>query len=136
MHALQGRMTLLLGPPGSGKSTLLKALAGKLNPAGLRIGGGVTYNSKKFSEFVPQRTAAYIEQVDVHIAELTCAPFTNSRPHNPRHIRAAAKKPPAPMCSAFSSVQMALGRIGQVMSVCTADEVGLMVAGGLNEWRQ
>lgn len=27
---LQGRMTLLLGPPGAGKTTLLKALAGKL----------------------------------------------------------------------------------------------------------
>ena len=66
-------MTLLLGPPGSGKSTLLKALSGKLSHAGLRIGGNVTYNSKTLSEFVPQRTAAYIEQVDVHIAELTCA---------------------------------------------------------------
>ena len=65
-------MTLLLGPPGSGKSTLLKALSGKLSPAGLRIGGDITYNSKTFSEFVPQRTAAYIEQTDVHIAELTC----------------------------------------------------------------
>ncbi len=72
VHAMQARMTLLLGPPGSGKSTLLKALAGKLNPAGLRIGGNVTYNSKTFKEFVPQRTAAYIEQVDVHMAELTC----------------------------------------------------------------
>ena len=65
-------MTLLLGPPGSGKSTLLKALSGKLHPAGLRIGGSVTYNGKTLSEFVPQRTAAYIEQVDEHIAELTC----------------------------------------------------------------
>ena len=27
---LQGRLTLLLGPPGAGKSTLLKALSGKL----------------------------------------------------------------------------------------------------------
>lgn len=27
---LQGRLTLLLGPPGAGKTTLLKALAGKL----------------------------------------------------------------------------------------------------------
>lgn len=65
-------MTLLLGPPGSGKSTLLKALAGKLVPDGLRIDGSVTYNGKHFNEFVPQRTAALIEQVDEHIAELTC----------------------------------------------------------------
>lgn len=27
---VQGKMTLLLGPPGAGKTTLLKALAGKL----------------------------------------------------------------------------------------------------------
>ena len=73
---MQGRMTLLLGPPGSGKSTLLKALSGKLDAANLRIGGEVTYNAKTLSEFVPQRTAAYIEQVDVHIAELTCARHT------------------------------------------------------------
>ena len=29
-HDLQGRLTLLLGPPGAGKTTLLKALSGKL----------------------------------------------------------------------------------------------------------
>lgn len=29
-HALQGRLTLLLGPPGAGKTTLLKALSGKM----------------------------------------------------------------------------------------------------------
>ena len=65
-------MTLLLGPPGSGKSTLLKALSGKLNTSGLRFGGKVTYNGKGLNEFVVQRTAAYIEQTDEHIAELTC----------------------------------------------------------------
>lgn len=30
LTSVQGRMTLLLGPPGAGKTTLLKALAGKL----------------------------------------------------------------------------------------------------------
>ena len=65
-------MTLLLGPPGSGKSSLLKALSGKLSTAGLRISGDITYNGKHLDEFVAQRTAAYIEQTDEHIAELTC----------------------------------------------------------------
>jgi len=31
----------------------------------------VSYNGHGFDEFVPQRTAAYISQNDVHIAEMT-----------------------------------------------------------------
>ncbi|PIN21134.1 Pleiotropic drug resistance proteins (PDR1-15), ABC superfamily [Handroanthus impetiginosus] len=65
-----GRMTLLLGPPSSGKTTLLLALAGKLDPA-LKFSGNVIYNGHSMKEFVPQRTAAYIGQYDVHIGELT-----------------------------------------------------------------
>ncbi|KAK4428051.1 Pleiotropic drug resistance protein 1 [Sesamum alatum] len=65
-----GRMTLLLGPPSSGKTTLLLALAGKLNPA-LKVSGTVTYNGHSMKEFVPQRTAAYVSQHDVHIGEMT-----------------------------------------------------------------
>ncbi|XP_019166107.1 PREDICTED: pleiotropic drug resistance protein 1-like [Ipomoea nil] len=64
------RMTLLLGPPSSGKTTLLLALAGKLDKA-LRVGGRVTYNGHGLDEFVPQRTAAYISQHDLHIGEMT-----------------------------------------------------------------
>ncbi|KAK4355026.1 hypothetical protein RND71_027220 [Anisodus tanguticus] len=64
------RMTLLLGPPGSGKTTLLLALAGKLDPA-LKVTGKVTYNGHEMNEFVPQRTAAYISQYDLHIGEMT-----------------------------------------------------------------
>ncbi|KAK0597626.1 hypothetical protein LWI29_027037 [Acer saccharum] len=64
------RMTLLLGPPGSGKTTLLLALAGKLDST-LKVSGGVTYNGYGMHEFVPQRTAAYISQHDVHIGEMT-----------------------------------------------------------------
>ncbi|XP_027344150.1 pleiotropic drug resistance protein 1-like isoform X3 [Abrus precatorius] len=64
------RMTLLLGPPSSGKTTLLLALAGKLDP-NLKVSGGVTYNGHGMNEFVPQRTAAYIGQHDVHIGEMT-----------------------------------------------------------------
>ncbi|CAH9131526.1 unnamed protein product [Cuscuta epithymum] len=64
------RMTLLLGPPGSGKTTLLLALAGKLDKD-LKVGGSVTYNGHGLNEFVPQRTAAYISQHDLHIGEMT-----------------------------------------------------------------
>lgn len=64
------RMTLLLGPPGSGKTTLLLALAGKLDSE-LRVSGSITYNGQTFSEFVPQRTAAYISQEDKQIGEMT-----------------------------------------------------------------
>ncbi|XP_044481157.1 pleiotropic drug resistance protein 1-like isoform X1 [Mangifera indica] len=65
-----GRMTLLLGPPASGKTTLLLALAGKLDSS-LQCSGKVTYNGHEMHEFVPQRTAAYIGQHDVHIGEIT-----------------------------------------------------------------
>ncbi|KAK8675921.1 hypothetical protein V6N13_033980 [Hibiscus sabdariffa] len=65
-----GRMTLLLGPPSSGKTTLLLALAGKLDTA-LKCSGTVTYNGHEMNEFVPQRTAAYISQHDLHIGEMT-----------------------------------------------------------------
>ncbi|PNX58484.1 pleiotropic drug resistance protein [Trifolium pratense] len=63
-------MTLLLGPPSSGKTTLLLALAGKLDPK-LKFSGKVTYNGHEMNEFVPQRTAAYVSQNDLHIGELT-----------------------------------------------------------------
>ncbi|KAL2608805.1 hypothetical protein R1flu_027378 [Riccia fluitans] len=65
-----GRMTLLLGPPGSGKTTLLLALAGRLEKS-LKVDGKVTYNGHDLSEFVPQKTAAYVSQHDLHIGELT-----------------------------------------------------------------
>ncbi|EER98908.1 ABC transporter G family member 36 [Sorghum bicolor] len=64
------RMTLLLGPPGSGKTTLLLALAGRLDKD-LKVSGRVSYNGHGMEEFVPQRTAAYISQHDLHIAEMT-----------------------------------------------------------------
>ncbi|KAK1376051.1 Pigment permease [Heracleum sosnowskyi] len=64
------RMTLLLGPPSSGKTTLMLALAGKLDPS-LKTSGSVTYNGHTMKEFVPQRTAAYISQHDLHIGEMT-----------------------------------------------------------------
>ncbi|CAH8363125.1 unnamed protein product [Eruca vesicaria subsp. sativa] len=65
-----GRLTLLLGPPSSGKSTLLKVLSGKIE-SGLKCTGKVTYNGHEMHEFVPERTAAYISQYDVHLPKLT-----------------------------------------------------------------
>ncbi|KAJ7553408.1 hypothetical protein O6H91_06G097000 [Diphasiastrum complanatum] len=64
------RMTLLLGPPNAGKTTLLLALAGKLDED-LKVSGRITYNGHELTEFVPQRTSAYISQHDLHIGELT-----------------------------------------------------------------
>ncbi|XP_049379164.1 pleiotropic drug resistance protein 2-like isoform X2 [Solanum stenotomum] len=64
------RMTLLLGPPGSGKTTLLKALAAVLDKD-LRVNGRISYCGQELSEFIPQRTCAYISQHDVHHGEMT-----------------------------------------------------------------
>ncbi|ERN18805.1 ABC transporter G family member 32-like [Amborella trichopoda] len=63
-------MTLRLGPQSSGKTTLLLALAGKLE-SNLKVSGRITYNGHQMNEFVPQRTAAYISQHDLHIGEMT-----------------------------------------------------------------
>ncbi|GMI91957.1 ATP-binding cassette G39, PLEIOTROPIC DRUG RESISTANCE 11, pleiotropic drug resistance 11 [Hibiscus trionum] len=64
------RMTLVLGPPGAGKTTLLQALAGKLDHD-LRSCGRITYCGYEMSEFIPQRTCAYIGPHDVHHGEMT-----------------------------------------------------------------
>ncbi|KAL6645520.1 hypothetical protein ACP70R_017128 [Stipagrostis hirtigluma subsp. patula] len=69
-------MTLLLGPPGSGKTTLLRALAGRLDKdlkdeIKSRVSGEITYNGHSMEEFVPERTAAYVSQHDLHIGEMT-----------------------------------------------------------------
>ncbi|KAL0927349.1 hypothetical protein M5K25_001513 [Dendrobium thyrsiflorum] len=64
------RMTLLLGPPRSGKTTLLSSLTGKAIPP-LKITGNITYNGFKLEDFVPEKTAAYISQHDLHISQMT-----------------------------------------------------------------
>ncbi|VAI16411.1 unnamed protein product [Triticum turgidum subsp. durum] len=63
-------MTLLLGPPGCGKTTLLLALAGKLKK-NLKVTGEIDYNGVKLQDFVPEKTAAYIGQYDLHVPEMT-----------------------------------------------------------------
>ncbi|KAI3461317.1 hypothetical protein Pfo_017980 [Paulownia fortunei] len=68
--ARPSRMALLLGPPGSGKTTLLKALTGKADDD-MTVTGKITYCGHEFHEFVPQRTCAYISQLDLHYGEMT-----------------------------------------------------------------
>lgn len=53
------------------QSTLLKALAGKLGHSGLQVNGNIMYNGTPMTEFLPQRTAVYVEQEDQHLPELT-----------------------------------------------------------------
>ncbi|KAL6653393.1 hypothetical protein ACP70R_008971 [Stipagrostis hirtigluma subsp. patula] len=65
------RLTLLLGPPGCGKTTLLKALAGKLATTNVKVTGEIEYNGVRLNEFVPEKTAAYIGQYDLHVPEMT-----------------------------------------------------------------
>uniref|UniRef100_A0A6N2L8H8 ABC transporter domain-containing protein n=1 Tax=Salix viminalis TaxID=40686 RepID=A0A6N2L8H8_SALVM len=64
------RMSLLLGPPGSGKTTLLKALAGRLDND-IKVTGKVTYCGHELSEFVPQKTCAYISKHELHYGQMT-----------------------------------------------------------------
>ncbi|MEW5298072.1 MAG: hypothetical protein WDW36_001233 [Sanguina aurantia] len=67
-----GRCTLLLGPPSSGKSTFLKLLAGRLKPNGnLQISGDIKYNGHTPAEFVVERTAGFVSQLDNHIPSLS-----------------------------------------------------------------
>ncbi|XP_021846147.1 ABC transporter G family member 39 isoform X2 [Spinacia oleracea] len=56
--------------PGAGKTSFLLALAGKLDK-NLKVTGKVTYCGHELTEFVPQRTCAYISQNDLHNGELT-----------------------------------------------------------------
>ena len=42
----------------------------------VQVKGNITYNGRTFKEFVPVRTASYITQYDVHMAELTVRPVT------------------------------------------------------------
>lgn len=37
----------------------------------LQVSGDITYNGETFASFVPQRTAAYVDQTDVHTPDLT-----------------------------------------------------------------
>ena len=69
---MQGRTTLLVGPPGAGKSVLLQLLAGHFkNTHFCHITGDIKYNGKHKSDFVIQRTAGLVDQYDEHIANLT-----------------------------------------------------------------
>jgi ABC-type multidrug transport system ATPase subunit len=66
---MQGRLTLLLGPPSCGKTTFLKALAGRLRED--QFTGSIQYNGHNLSDFVAARTVAFVAQDDNHIPNLT-----------------------------------------------------------------
>ncbi|XP_045087511.1 ABC transporter G family member 41-like [Aegilops tauschii subsp. strangulata] len=63
-------VTGILKPSSCGKTTLLLALAGKLNK-NLKVSGEIEYNGVKLQDFVPEKTAAYIGQYDLHVPEMT-----------------------------------------------------------------
>mmetsp|Transcript_41239 Transcript_41239/g.123098 ORF Transcript_41239/g.123098 Transcript_41239/m.123098 type:complete len:267 (-) Transcript_41239:893-1693(-) len=64
-----GRLTLLLGPPACGKSTFLQVLGGHLKAThDTRITGSIRYNGQPLDSFHVQRTAAYVDQSDAHMA--------------------------------------------------------------------
>ncbi|KXZ50445.1 hypothetical protein GPECTOR_16g619 [Gonium pectorale] len=66
-----GRLTLLLGPPSCGKSTFMRAITGRLIPAHGKLSGEVRYNGHALDELNVRRTAAYVDQMDVHNPNLT-----------------------------------------------------------------
>jgi ABC-type multidrug transport system ATPase subunit len=72
--SIQGRLTLLLGPPSCGKTTFLYALAGRLKASAYT--GQVTYNGHGLDEFCAARTVAFVEQHDTHIPNLTALETT------------------------------------------------------------
>lgn len=75
---LQGRFTLLLGPPGSGKSTLLKALSNKLDRGALQVDGDITYNGHRCAAALHSgsNTACVLSTVQsVRSTVLSTAPF-------------------------------------------------------------
>ncbi|RXI05820.1 hypothetical protein DVH24_017862 [Malus domestica] len=56
---------------GSTKLRKDHATFGSCRAPGNRFAGNVTYNGHGLSEFVPQRTSAYVSQQDWHVAEMT-----------------------------------------------------------------
>ena len=62
---MQGRITLLMGPPGSGKSVFLKTLGGRMKPCKeLRMEGSIKYNGCTQDEFNVERTVGLVDQHD------------------------------------------------------------------------
>jgi hypothetical protein len=97
---LQGKMTLIMGPPGCGmyltehiysmhslalllifqfhivslgKSSLLKALSGKLNTGSTKLDGTITYNGDSVTsgKFLLPKIADYVDEKEQHAATLT-----------------------------------------------------------------
>lgn len=67
-----GKLTLLLGPPACGKSTFLKTIAGRTKTSKeLRISGELKYNGAEYTDVKQPNFAAFVGQVDNHLAQLT-----------------------------------------------------------------
>mmetsp|Transcript_33421 Transcript_33421/g.76369 ORF Transcript_33421/g.76369 Transcript_33421/m.76369 type:complete len:1390 (-) Transcript_33421:90-4259(-) len=68
-----GRLTLVLGPPGAGKSTLMKTLSNKMQGAGVKVSGQISYNGEgaNTKKFVLKKMVGYVDQRDNHLAALT-----------------------------------------------------------------
>ena len=64
-----GTMTLVMAPPGHGVSSFMKALAGRLDKKNLS--GQVWYAGTPIEEVNPYRIAAYVDQLDNHLPQLT-----------------------------------------------------------------
>ncbi|EFJ06137.1 hypothetical protein SELMODRAFT_431004, partial [Selaginella moellendorffii] len=124
-------ITLLLGPPGSGRSTFLLALSGKLSDD-LKVTGSVTYNGHELHEFVPQRTASYTSQNDVHLDELTVLAL-----HTVEMLSELAKREgaagikPDPDIDAFMKASAIQGQRTSIVSDYVLKILGLDICGDI-----
>ncbi len=84
---LQGRTTLLMGPPGAGKTVFLKMLAGRFKPsADLRMSGSVKYNGCTSDEFVVERTVGLVDQYDSALPIFPTRQLRRTRHHCSRYV--------------------------------------------------
>ena len=77
-HLKPGELTALMGPSGCGKTTLLDVLAGRKTVG--EISGDARYGVEPASREFLRRFAAYVEQADTLIPELTVVRRCSSTP--------------------------------------------------------
>ena len=118
--ALQGRLTLLMGPPGGGKSTLLKLLSGLLQKdSSLKV---------SCSESLLQTCAARAAMTDlkglgtVALLHCTCRPARQSSPAALQHCAGPARSQEACAVLPLHGVQLPV--LCCLCTVCTALRTG------------